>query len=187
VKLAIAQLESVSPYSQSRRHDEPREENESIQDWERRTWRSHLHVNEAGFVFIPPMAMKKSIEEAAAFLGLKIAGEGNAKWTKNFLAGIMVFEPIVLPLKPDDVQSETHFMNPEGRKGGAKRVPRTYPVIHSWSGEAHYLVTDEKISKDIFRRHLDLAGSTIGIGRFRPRCGGFYGRYKVKSLKWGNA
>jgi len=39
-------LRSISPYSQSRAHDEPAFENESKADYDRRTWPSHLHVQD---------------------------------------------------------------------------------------------------------------------------------------------
>jgi hypothetical protein len=42
--VAVVTLQSLSPYSQSRAHDEPAYENESKGDCDRRTWVSHLHV-----------------------------------------------------------------------------------------------------------------------------------------------
>src|ERR1700732_642345 len=82
-------LRSLSPYSQSRAHDEPSYENESKADYDRRTWRSHLHV-ENGTVRIPAKALHDCLIEAAEYSGKKIGG--NRTWTKPFTSGIGIFE-----------------------------------------------------------------------------------------------
>jgi hypothetical protein len=45
-------------------------------------------------------------------------------------------------------------------------------------------ILDDVISPDVFEQHLKDAGNFIGIGRFRPRNNGYYGRFSVKSIKW---
>lgn len=47
-----------------------------------------------------------------------------------------------------------------------------------------FLILDEIITEEVFREHLADAGSFIGIGRFRPRNNGFYGRFLVESVDW---
>ena len=39
-------------------------------------------------------------------------------------------------------------------------------------------------SGDVFEDHLKEAGNFIGVGRFRPRMNGFYGRFKVDKIDW---
>src|SRR5215472_3207746 len=68
--VADVTLKSLSPYSQSRAHDEPAYENESKADYDRRTWRSHLHV-ENGTVRIPAKALHDCWIEAAEYSGKK--------------------------------------------------------------------------------------------------------------------
>jgi hypothetical protein len=36
----------------------------------------------------------------------------------------------------------------------------------------------------VFLRTLEAAGRFIGIGRFRPRNNGRYGRFAVENLRW---
>jgi hypothetical protein len=36
----------------------------------------------------------------------------------------------------------------------------------------------------VFAEHLREAGNFIGVGRFRPEKGGYYGRYKVNGIEW---
>jgi hypothetical protein len=47
-----------------------------------------------------------------------------------------------------------------------------------------FLVLDETITQDVFAEHLTEAGRFIGIGRFRPRSNGYYGRFTVEKLDW---
>lgn len=78
-------------------------------------------------------------------------------------------------------------MPSDGVAGGGKRVDKCFPVIPQWQGTVTFYVLDETITEDVFRYHLEQAGSFVGIGRFRPRRGGFYGRFRVTDLKWDKA
>lgn len=184
MKICTAHLESASPYSQSRFHDIPREEKETAEDHEHRTWLERGHYNRDGFTFIPQMAFKFSLETAARFLAIQIPGKGKTLYTKHFKAGILVLEPLVLPIRKDDIEGETFHMNSTGVRGGGKRVKRTYPVIRDWAGDITFHVLDDTITKAVFERVLVEAGKLIGIGRFRPENGGFYGRFEVKKIRW---
>jgi hypothetical protein len=184
MKTALVEIESVSPYSQSRFHDTPKRDKELPDEHEQRTWRERCHTTEDGNIFIPPMAFKNSIQEAAKYLSLKVKGKGQATWTKHFEAGILVTDGLTLPEKKDDIAGEWFFMNADGKRGSGTRVKRCYPVVPKWSGKVTFYILDDQITEDIFRYHLEQAGNLIGIGRFRPRNGGFYGRFKVLSVKW---
>jgi hypothetical protein len=184
MKTVVAALKSVSPYSQSKHHDTPKLDRELPKDYEKRVWRERLHVNEDGRVFIPPMAFKNALSEAARFMGVQIAGKGKATYTKHFEAGVLVMDGLVLPLKKDDVPGEWLFLNSDGIRGSGKRVDKCYPVIKEWAGNVTFYVLDEIITKDVFTDHLKAAGNFIGIGRFRPRNNGFYGRFTVETVKW---
>lgn len=183
--IASCHLKSLSPYSQSRPHDTPKKEKELDDDYERRTWPDHLHVNKAtGQVFIPPGAFSQSILEAAKFLSLPVPGKGKATFTKNFEASVRVQEPLVLPLKAADVQPDRLFLHANGQPGGGRRVWRYYPRIDAWEGVVRYYVLDPIITQDVFEKVLLASGSLIGIGRFRPRNRGYYGRFEILEVSW---
>jgi len=55
---------------------------------------------------------------------------------------------------------------------------------NQWGGEVEFCILDDIIDKDVFQTHLEDAGQFIGIGRFRPRNNGFYGRFAVEGIKW---
>lgn len=181
---AVAQLESVSPYSQSRHYEVDKLPKELANDFEKRTWRERCHVNEDGNVYIPPMSLKNCLSEAAKYLGIQIPGKGKATFTKHFEAGVLVMDPVVLPVKKEEIAGEWYFVPADGKRGSGSRVSKCFPVVPAWSGEAKFYVLDQTITKDVFQQHLEEAGKFIGIGRFRPRNNGFYGRFSVKSVKW---
>ncbi len=192
MQTAIATLKSVSPYSQSRHYEKSLNADENNDDHYRRTWRNHIHVDENGMAFIPPMAFKNCLAEAAKFLSIKIPGGagGKATYTKNFEAGVLVVKPLALGIHRDHVEHENLFLPSDGKRGSGSRINKYYPLFRTWSGDVEFMVLDETIlhsfagNKEItvFEHVLRTAGSLIGIGRFRPRQNGFYGRFEVESV-----
>jgi hypothetical protein len=182
MRQAIVNLESVSPYSQSRYHNEPKLEKESAADYEDRTWKKRLHINETGHAFIPPMSFKNCLSECAKYLGIQIPGKGKSTYTKHFEAGVLVTEPLVLDLTEDQIKGEWFHVPSDGRRGGTKRVLKCFPCIPQWKGDVLFYILDDTITEQVLRYHLEQAGKFIGVGRFRPRNNGFYGRFKVNDL-----
>lgn len=188
-KIATAFLSSLSPYSQSRFHNTAKLNKEAADDYEARTWMERSHVTSEGIIFVPPMALKNCISEAAKFLSIQIPGKGKATYTKHFEAGVMVLMPMNLtneekPILKSEVRGDWIHTPSDGVKGGGKRVMKCYPVIDSWQGVAEFLIIDDTITESVFKQHLEQAGSLIGIGRFRVRNNGYYGRFEVKKLTW---
>jgi hypothetical protein len=185
MKIAICKLKSTSPYSQGRYHETPELPKELKKDYEVRTWREKLHyLPETGRVFIPPMSFAVSLKEAAKYLNIQIPGKGKSTYTKNFDSGVMVTEPLVLTIKKDEVECENVFVPADGRRGGTSRVMKSFPLIRSWEGTVTYFILDDIITEDVFRRVLEASGNLIGVGRFRPRNCGYYGRFEILDIKW---
>lgn len=186
MKLATATLVSSAPYSQSRSYDRevealPRETKDA---YEERTWRNKCHTLPNGNVFIPPMSLKMAVDSAAKMLGRQIPGKGKSTYSKFFLSGVLVMDPIELPLTKDDVACDRIFANADGVRGSGKRVWRNFPRIDSWKADVPFHVIADEITEDVFTEHLKQAGAFVGIGRFRPQSGGYYGRFTVEKIKW---
>ncbi len=179
-----AKLESVSPYSQSKFHETEKLDKESPADFEKRTWRNKMHVDENDELYIPPMAFKNCLAEAAKYLSISIPGKGKATYTKHIEAGVLVTEPMPLGIKVGKIEPEVLFLPSDGQRGGSKRVKKYCPLIPKWSGSVVFYVFDETVTKDVFKHILEEAGKFIGLGRFRPRNNGYYGRFVIKSFKW---
>lgn len=161
-----------------------RGEKETAQDHEERTWKSRIHVDEKGFVFIPATSFKNALSEASKYLSIQIPGKGKATFTKHFEAGIIVPQSLTLPVKKEDVKCHRLFLPADGKRGSGKRVWKNMPIIHEWSGEVEFLVLDENIVESVFTRVLEESGKFIGVGTFRPRQNGMFGRFSVESVKW---
>lgn len=186
MKTAQVKITGISPLSQGKYYASsvPKLEKESAKDYEERTWMHRLHVNEDDYVFIPPMALKNCLAEAAKFLSMQIPGKGKATYTKHFEAGVLVTEPAVLNVKKEDVKPNWLFVPSDGVRGSGKRVEKCFPIIHQWETEAIFFILDETVTKEVFLKVLEEAGKFIGIGVFRPRNNGFFGRFKIELLSW---
>jgi len=172
----------VTPYSQSAAIQSVRGQNEPHDEFEKRTWREHIHRDADGEAFIPPTALKNCLSEIAKYLSESIPGKGKATYTKNFEAGVTVLDPLMLGVKADDVPSERLFLPSDGKRGSGKRIWKTYPIFHSWKANAEIIVLDPIITPDVLHRYLIAAGKYIGLGRFRPRQNGYYGRFDVQNF-----
>jgi hypothetical protein len=177
-------LRSVTPYSQSRYHDSPKLDKEGANEYDKRTALEHLHYDpQTEEIFIPPMAIKNCLIDAAQFLSMRIKGRGQATYSKHFLAGVLLLAPVLLGIKKDAVAIDAHFLNADGKRGSGKRVLRRFPRIDNWEATFDTLVADETITAPVLREHFVQAGLLIGIGRFRPRNGGFYGRFELTEFE----
>jgi hypothetical protein len=179
-----AHLQSLTPYSQSRKHDAPKLDKETADAYDQRTWREKCTVNKDGIVVIPAMALKFALPTAARKLGRQIPGRGKSTYTKFFEADVICEADVPIGIRKDEVPSITIQAHAQGSRTDGKRVPRTFPIIHEWTGVAHFLITDDTITREIFEETLTAAGLGVGIGRFRPENGGLNGRFKVDRFVW---
>lgn len=184
---ATVKLTSLSEYGQSKVIDPelfPKKPKETSADYEERTWRERMHVTPDGNVKIPAMAIKNCLAEAAKYLSMQVPGKGKATYTKHFEAGVMVTESPILPINAKDVEGVRYFVPASGKRGDGKRVWKTFPIIPTWEATVTFIVLDHAITKEVFVQHLSQAGNFIGIGWFRPRNNGTFGRFKAELLDW---
>jgi hypothetical protein len=122
---------------------------------------------------------------------LKLKKRGQETYTKHFEAGVAVFEPVPLGVNKEDVPFERLFLNLDGKRGSGQRGFRHYPYIEAgWRVDVPFTILDETVlnrydgDKDqtVFEHVLRTAGVYIGIGRWRPRNRGLYGRFAVEKI-----
>lgn len=184
MKIAYATLSSMAPYGQSRAIQSLKSRDETHDQFEERTWRERCHTDKDGIIFIPPGAFKNCLSEAAKYKSIQIPGKGKSTYTKHFESGVMCMEPLSLGVNVADVRGMRLHVPSDGRRGGTKRVWKTFPYLEQWSGVVQFHVLDEIIKEDVFLQHLIDAGQFIGIGFFRPRNNGFWGRFSVENVTW---
>ena len=178
----IATIQGISAYSQSKHHETAKLDRELADAYEIRTWREKAHSNDAGNIIIPPTAIKNGLASTAKFLGIQIPGKGKQNYTKHFESGILIIDPVVLPVLKSDMQGERLFVPSDGKRGGSKRVWKYFPVIPQWGGDLIVFILDDIITKAVFEVHLRAMGKFIGLGRFRPQNNGYYGRFDVAEV-----
>lgn len=185
MKKATCKLASLSPLSFSKHVEVEKLPKELAKDYEERTWRERIHYDADGQVFIPTTMFKNCISGAAKYLSMQIPGKGKSTYTKHFEAGIMCpdFEAHI-GIHKDEVESERLFVPSDGTRDGTTRVLKCFPIIKEWKTTVDFYIIDSTITKEVFQQHLNEAGNLIGIGRFRPRNNGYYGRFRVVDIKW---
>lgn len=188
MKVYTVKLQGTTPLLYGRQYNVPKLQRESPAEYEERTWRERLHVNDAGQVVLSPLSIKNSLRDAARYLSEQIPGKGKSTYTKHFKAGIMVFEFAPLldskgqPIKADTVEPLWLNVPSDGMTGGTKRVPKAFPQVKEWVTTVDVHVLDEVITKDVLLRHLTQDGNFIGLGAMRVANGGISGRFKVVSI-----
>lgn len=189
-RIATVTINSTSPMSHSHFFKSKKPTKQTHEEFEAANWKEKAHVDEDGHIFIPPMAVKRSIDEACKRLALQIPGQGKTRYTKYIEAGAMVLTPVVIsngngkPIHIDDVDSVTVWCDSNGVRGGGSMVKRTFPIYPQWSATFEYHVLDDVLTEEVIEKCIESSGIFVGLGRFRPQNGGYFGRFEVKSIKW---
>lgn len=182
VKRIKVQFISLSPVLFSHYSDLEKQEGETPQQFEERTWRERAHYNEEGKVIVPGFLIKSTLEPAAKLLGKRVNDSKMGKSLSNYIRLIQIEGDIITNVIKNNLIGTKAFVTANGQIGGSK-VPRTYPKINKWEGilEVVYPTIANALNDQIVMEHLQIAGSFVGIGHWRPgspSCGS-YGRFKV--------
>ena len=188
-------VKGTTPYSQSRAFDPDtlppelrKQPKETHDDYDKRVWREKCTTDETGQIVVPAASFKQAIDSAAKMLSIQIPGKGKATYTKEFVRGIAIFDPLPLAVRKDEVPFVRIHANRDGIRGSGKRVFRTFPVVPApWGGKLTVHVISESVPDDVVERVVKASGLFVGVGRFRPENGGTNGRYEVTSMQWSEA
>ena len=82
----------------------------------------------------------------------------------------------------NEVWGDWVFVPADGIAGSGKRVWKCYPIINNWTTTTEIIVSDSTITKEVLLRVMKEAGNLIGMGRFRVRNRGTYGRFEVAEI-----
>lgn len=182
MKACTVYFTGAAPYSASRAHCAEKLPKETPDAYEERTWRQKAHIQD-GKVVIPPMAFKIGLDRAAKMLGKQIPGKGKATYTKFFESGVIVTDPVVIA-NETDIQMERIHANADGVRGSGKRVWRNFPRVDTWRGKVVFHIIADEITPDVFEEAVRYEGLAVGVGRFRPERGGYFGRFTVEKFEW---
>jgi hypothetical protein len=194
----MATITGMSTITFGRMFQSEKNKGEGNDAFEKRCWRERMHVDDDGYVLLQPGSVKLAMEIAAKLRSDSIPGKGKQTFTKNIRGGIItdpsISSRIMVPVrsgeKPEfsgikaiDVVGRTINVPSDGRRGGTKRVPRTFPEIDApWRVDVGFIVFDEDLIEHNEKLHeyLELAGWQVGIGVHRPETsGGDHGMFTV--------
>lgn len=186
MKTAIAKIKFLTPYCQSRYHGTAKNSKELPDAYERRTWQERMHYDpETKEVFIPALAFSNSIKEAAKYISMSVPGKARSTYTKHFDAGVMVLDEVMTGRTIDQAVEKQMFVPSNGQRGGGTRVMKSYPILMPpLEVEVTYQIMDDLITAEVFAAHLQQAGNLIGVGSFRIRNSGVFGRFQVQGIDW---
>lgn len=185
--LATVHIKGTSNYSQSKAYSKeefPVLPGENDPQYELRTWRNRMHKNAQGFVEIPGMSFSNCIKSSAQRMKIRVPAKGRQEFGKYFEAGIMCIDAAPLLVKADEVSHDRLFVPSDGVKGSGKRVFKNFCCIPQWEAKFEVYIYDHTITENVFSQVVKNAGIMVGLGRFRPERGGYYGRFDVQSLNW---
>jgi hypothetical protein len=83
------------------------------------------------------------------------------------------------PRDPEALWADESFRHQASVKVNNARVIRTRPIFHDWATSAIIYVDTQIIDLGDFEQIVDIAGSLIGLGNWRPRYGRFAGSVTV--------
>ena len=183
MRTATIRVKGLTPYSQSRAFQTEKNREETHNDFDRRAWPEHLHLDTQGKHFIPAVAILQGMAAAASYLakGGELKKKGSANWAQNFLCGLAVARgPAIDGPEPEP---ERVYCNADGKRGSGKRVWRTFPMFNEWKTTLVIHLLDDSIPEEVFKQVIGAFGLFIGIGRYRPQNGGYLGRFTVERIE----
>lgn len=190
LKTCTVRVEGFSPYSPGKAVESEKKKSETHEQFDARTWSEKCLTNKDGEVVIPSMSIQRALIVAAKGLDLKIGKKGVAGFVEIGCSPTdhhRLFHKDGKPVKLADMASEKLFVPSDGKalhKGGkGQRVWRTFPIIQAWDAELTLCLLHEALdNKETLGQLFEQVGKFVGVGRFRPERGGYYGRFSVKAL-----
>jgi len=185
MNIATFTIKGTTPYSQNAPIKTPKLAKETSADHEDRVWLERWHTDEKGFCQIPLMSIKGALSACAKRMGKQIPGKGKATYTKHFVSGILPDANMDLGIHKDDLIKDQVLVPSNGVTGNASKVWKWFGLIKpGWTAACKIHILDEAITKDVFLEVLEETGMFVGLGRFRPQNGGYYGRFEIEKFKW---
>jgi hypothetical protein len=188
MKTAQVTIKGVAPVCQSRFHNTPKQDKETADAYEQRTWREKAHYDREGNAYIPGKAFKFALATTARKLGIQVPGRGKKTYKDSFASGILIMENLPLGVNREQVECVPVHCDARGigtcKGGGGSRVMRYFPIFHEWGGTLTVHVTDDLITEEVFEHHFREAGKFTGVGQNRPENCGEHGRFDVVKIVW---
>lgn len=144
-------------------------------DYEKEAYKK-LYVNAEGIIYQPATHFERAIIEAGK--KIKVKGAGKATYSKLFGSMVSILEMDCVHLNQDFEILKQLVVIPS-TKG---RVMRYRPMFKNW-GVRFTVEFEDEIGADAIKEALEIAGSYVGVGDWRPEKKGKFGKFQVVSFQ----
>lgn len=180
MKRVDVEIKGISPYLMNAFGLEEAEQQEKTQigskDYKKEAEKK-LYRMPDGTIYVPSTQIHASLIEAGK--QQRVVGKGKATYSKLY-ASVVMITPEALVMTPQDWEVDKRPVIIPSTKG---RVMRYRPKFMDWSLKFTIDILDDGVSPDTVHQGLNIAGSYVGIGDFRPTKRGPFGRFMVSSFK----
>ena len=141
---------------------------------------SKVYQTEDGQPYLPTENLMACLIAAGVYI--KLDGKRQMSTARStLLPGFLAIENAYLPLV--GAAGEPAAWEVDMRQGrnpnGGEAVCIIRPRFDRWLFQASMLVDTDAIAESVIRELVDIAGSRVGLGDFRPQRRGIYGKFKV--------
>jgi hypothetical protein len=176
IKKVKVTIEGIRPYLQHRRPSSQQEveqmskiikilqKNPFDAEASRQEAEMSAYKNSQGY-YIPAEQIQEALTNAGARLQVK--GQGKRTY-KDYMKSYVFVEPEEILITPQQYQIDSRYVKVQ-RSG----IIRNRPRFDNWKATFNLLITDDTLPLKDIQEILEIAGSRIGIGDYRPRYGLF--------------
>jgi hypothetical protein len=142
------------------------------------------YINKAGVLYMPSTWILAMLREAGSQHKMK----GSRKSVKYLVPAAVVVSQYEIPLLSEEDVPLTDFevdRRPVRIRATGGRIMRYRPRLDQWRAKFDLEIDEEILPENMIHTLLSDGGRKIGIGDFRPSCGGPFGRFKL--IQWDRA
>lgn len=132
---------------------------------------SYLY-RENGLVVQPSTHIIGALKKGGA--KFQITGQGKLTYKNLMGSGVVTISPANIPHVHQEFKIDRRPVVIQ-----SSRIVRSRPIFDPWALEFTLEFDEEEVPKDVLKQIFDYAGRFVGIGDFRPSCGGPFGRFMV--------
>lgn len=137
---------------------------------------AYLYLDEEGQLVQPSTHIIGTLKKAGA--KFQISGQGKLTYKNMMGSGAVLIDPYMIPheLQSWDIDRRPVVVQ-------RARIVRSRPILKKWALNFDMEYDEDEVPKSVLNEILDYAGKRVGIGDFRPACGGSFGRFMVTKFE----
>jgi len=179
MKKVFVRIEGISPLLMHRFNGDVENIPKSKKKDQRQTRdevEEYLYKDENGKIVQPADHIIGALKKAGA--KFQIPGQGKTTYKLLMGSGAVVISPDMIE---HEIQDWVIDRRPVIVNRG--RIIRERPKLPKWALNFEMIYDDNEIPGHVLKEILEYAGMRVGIGDYRPSCGGPFGRFMVTNFE----